>query len=159
MNAAIPHVPRCHLQPKNFTWTGEPAAINSCSLSMKKAGTPYFSSARIRLTSRKYAKLSLVILTCVNPTSKHRAWMPPKYKALPPNSQSCPLPCVCTRVAAFQSTPQHQSVQVKAGGKHSTSPGEPPQVSKGFPKGIQSLLNERLPPSSSLKSPAQEPHL
>uniref|UniRef100_A0A8D2EGE9 Uncharacterized protein n=2 Tax=Theropithecus gelada TaxID=9565 RepID=A0A8D2EGE9_THEGE len=73
MNAAIPHVPRCHLQPKNFTWTGEPAAINSCSLSMKKAGRRYFSSARIRLTSqgqasRRLEAINRVLAGSVPPT-------------------------------------------------------------------------------------------
>ncbi|XP_023042891.1 tubulin polyglutamylase TTLL13P [Piliocolobus tephrosceles] len=73
MNAAIPHVPRCHLQPKNFTWTGEPAAVNSCSLSMKKAGRCYFSSARIRLTSqgqasRRLEAINRVLAGSVPPT-------------------------------------------------------------------------------------------
>ncbi|XP_077796446.1 tubulin polyglutamylase TTLL13 isoform X3 [Macaca mulatta] len=60
-------------RPKNFTWTGEPAAINSCSLSMKKAGRRYFSSARIRLTSqgqasRRLEAINRVLAGSVPPT-------------------------------------------------------------------------------------------
>ncbi|KAF7466978.1 Hypothetical predicted protein [Marmota monax] len=65
-NAAIPQHSRCHLQPRTFNWIGDPAAIGPCSLSMRKAGRHYFSSARVRVTSRKYTKLALVTLTCVN---------------------------------------------------------------------------------------------
>ncbi|XP_034880048.1 tubulin polyglutamylase TTLL13P-like [Mirounga leonina] len=52
MNAAIPHHSWCHLQPKNFNWIGDPAAIGPCSLSMKTSGGRSFSSARVRLTSQ-----------------------------------------------------------------------------------------------------------
>ncbi|XP_054954495.1 tubulin polyglutamylase TTLL13 isoform X4 [Pan paniscus] len=60
-------------RPKNFNWTGEPAAINSCSLSMKKAGRCYFSSARIRLTSqgqasRRLEAINRVLAGSVPPT-------------------------------------------------------------------------------------------
>ncbi|XP_033044904.1 tubulin polyglutamylase TTLL13P isoform X1 [Trachypithecus francoisi] len=60
-------------RPKNFTWTGEPAAINSCSLSMKKAGRRYFSSANIRLTSqgqasRRLEAINRVLTGSVPPT-------------------------------------------------------------------------------------------
>nr|XP_055133179.1 tubulin polyglutamylase TTLL13 isoform X2 [Symphalangus syndactylus] len=60
-------------QPKNFNWTGEPAAINSCSLSMKKAGRRCFSNARIRLTSqgqasRRLEAINRVLAGSVPPT-------------------------------------------------------------------------------------------
>uniref|UniRef100_A0A8D1ELN3 Uncharacterized protein n=1 Tax=Sus scrofa TaxID=9823 RepID=A0A8D1ELN3_PIG len=60
MNAAIPHHSWFHLQPKNFNWMRDPAAIGPCSVSMTTSGRRYFSSTRVRLTSRKYAKLALV---------------------------------------------------------------------------------------------------
>ncbi|OBS60696.1 hypothetical protein A6R68_08162, partial [Neotoma lepida] len=63
MNPTIAQHSRYHLQPKNFNWIGDPAAIGHCSLSMKKSGKHYFSSSRFRLTSRKYTKLALVTLT------------------------------------------------------------------------------------------------
>ncbi|XP_027427058.2 neugrin isoform X5 [Zalophus californianus] len=59
MNAAIPHHSWCHLQPKNFNWIGDPAAIGPCSPSMKTSGRRYFSSARVRLTSQGQASRRL----------------------------------------------------------------------------------------------------
>ncbi|KAB0400917.1 hypothetical protein E2I00_004656 [Balaenoptera physalus] len=56
MNAAIPYHSWCHLQPKNVNWMRDPADISPCSLSMKTCGRRYFSSARIRLTSRTRGK-------------------------------------------------------------------------------------------------------
>ncbi|XP_069899382.1 tubulin polyglutamylase TTLL13 isoform X2 [Dipodomys merriami] len=48
MNAATTQ----RLRPKNFNWTGDPAATGSCSSSTKSHRRHYFSSARVRLTSR-----------------------------------------------------------------------------------------------------------
>ncbi|XP_019573591.2 tubulin polyglutamylase TTLL13 isoform X2 [Rhinolophus sinicus] len=62
MNAAFPRHSRCQLQPWNFNWIRNPAAFSPCSLSMKKSARCCFPSARVRLTSRKYAKLALVPL-------------------------------------------------------------------------------------------------
>ncbi|XP_059035958.1 tubulin polyglutamylase TTLL13 [Mustela lutreola] len=59
MNAAIPHHSWCHLQPKNFNWIGDSAAIGPSSLSMKTSGRRYFSSARVRLTSQGQANRRL----------------------------------------------------------------------------------------------------
>ncbi|XP_046293533.2 tubulin polyglutamylase TTLL13 [Marmota monax] len=58
-NAAIPQHSRCHLQPRTFNWIGDPAAIGPCSLSMRKAGRHYFSSARVRVTSQGQASRRL----------------------------------------------------------------------------------------------------
>ncbi|XP_037688985.1 tubulin polyglutamylase TTLL13P-like isoform X3 [Choloepus didactylus] len=59
MNVAIPHHSRCHLQPKNFNWIRDSSANGPCSLSMKKSGRHYFSSARVRLTSQGQASRRL----------------------------------------------------------------------------------------------------
>ncbi|XP_063118748.1 tubulin polyglutamylase TTLL13 isoform X7 [Rattus norvegicus] len=56
MNPAIAQHSRYHLQPKNFNWIGDSAATGPCSLSVKKSGRHYFSSSRVRLTSRKRRK-------------------------------------------------------------------------------------------------------
>ncbi|XP_025774523.1 tubulin polyglutamylase TTLL13P-like [Puma concolor] len=55
MNAAIPHHSWCHLQPKNFNWIGDRAAIGPSSLSMKASGRHCFPSARVRLSSQGQA--------------------------------------------------------------------------------------------------------
>ncbi|XP_040349560.1 tubulin polyglutamylase TTLL13 isoform X3 [Herpailurus yagouaroundi] len=55
MNAAIPHHSWCHLQPKNFNWIGERAAIGPSSLSTKASGRHCFPSARVRLSSQGQA--------------------------------------------------------------------------------------------------------
>ncbi|XP_048964412.1 tubulin polyglutamylase TTLL13 isoform X1 [Canis lupus baileyi] len=59
INAAFPHHSWCHLQPKNFNWIGDPAAISPCSLSMKISGRRYFSRARVRFTSQGQASRRL----------------------------------------------------------------------------------------------------
>ncbi|KAF5927294.1 tubulin polyglutamylase TTLL13 [Diceros bicornis minor] len=59
MNAAVPHHSQCHLQPKNFNWIRDPAAIGRCSLSVKKSGRRYFPSARVRLTSQGHSSRRL----------------------------------------------------------------------------------------------------
>ncbi|XP_004708158.2 tubulin polyglutamylase TTLL13P [Echinops telfairi] len=60
MNAAIPHHSQCQLQPKNFSWMGDPAAKGPCSLSMKKCERRYCSSSsRLGLTSQGQASRRL----------------------------------------------------------------------------------------------------
>ncbi|XP_058150683.1 tubulin polyglutamylase TTLL13 isoform X2 [Dasypus novemcinctus] len=59
MNVAIPHHSGCHLQPKNFNWIGDSSLNGPCSLSMKKSGRCYFSSARFRFTSQGQARRRL----------------------------------------------------------------------------------------------------
>ncbi|XP_012867320.1 PREDICTED: tubulin polyglutamylase TTLL13-like [Dipodomys ordii] len=55
MNAATTQ----RLKPKNFNWTGDPAATGSCSSSNKSFRRHYFSSARVRLTSQSQASRRL----------------------------------------------------------------------------------------------------
>ncbi|XP_014917449.2 tubulin polyglutamylase TTLL13 [Acinonyx jubatus] len=59
MKAAIPHHSWCHLQPKNFNWIGDRAAIGPSSLSMKASGRHCFPSARVRLSSQGQASRRL----------------------------------------------------------------------------------------------------
>ncbi|VFV40748.1 tubulin polyglutamylase ttll13 [Lynx pardinus] len=59
MNAAIPHHSWCHLQPKNFNWIGDRAAIGPSSLSMKASGRHCFPSARVRLSRKGQASRRL----------------------------------------------------------------------------------------------------
>ncbi|XP_036590614.1 tubulin polyglutamylase TTLL13P-like [Trichosurus vulpecula] len=47
MRTTIPHPSQCQLQPKNLNWLGSSSTgSGSCSLTMKKSGRRYFSSAR-----------------------------------------------------------------------------------------------------------------
>ncbi|XP_008273551.3 tubulin polyglutamylase TTLL13 isoform X1 [Oryctolagus cuniculus] len=59
VDAAVPHQPRCHLQSKSLSWTGDPAVISSRFLSMKRSGRHYFSSTRFRLTGKGQASRRL----------------------------------------------------------------------------------------------------
>uniref|UniRef100_A0A8C3YL51 Tubulin tyrosine ligase like 13 n=1 Tax=Catagonus wagneri TaxID=51154 RepID=A0A8C3YL51_9CETA len=59
MNATIPRHSRCHLQPKNFSWIRDPAAIGPCSVSVTTSGRHSSSSTRVRLTSQSQASRRL----------------------------------------------------------------------------------------------------
>uniref|UniRef100_A0A8C0CCR9 Tubulin tyrosine ligase like 13 n=1 Tax=Balaenoptera musculus TaxID=9771 RepID=A0A8C0CCR9_BALMU len=89
MNAAIPYHSWCHLQPKNVNWMRDPADISPCSLSMKTCGRRYFSSARIRLTSRKYAKLALVSKRAKRLQSLLTQRLPPSFSVKSPGQEPC----------------------------------------------------------------------
>uniref|UniRef100_A0A2K6UB46 Tubulin tyrosine ligase like 13 n=1 Tax=Saimiri boliviensis boliviensis TaxID=39432 RepID=A0A2K6UB46_SAIBB len=110
MNAAIPHVPWCHLQPKNFNWTGEPAAINSYSLSVKKAGRCYFSSARIRLTSQGQASRRLEAINRVLAGSVPPTLTPKQSYLLQPERVASDSWAECTLPSVVNS--EHRAAKV-----------------------------------------------
>ncbi|XP_036045138.1 tubulin polyglutamylase TTLL13 [Onychomys torridus] len=99
MNPEIAQHSRCHLQPKNFNWTGDPAAIGHCSLPMKKSGKHYFSSSRVRLTgqgqaSRRLEAINRALSGSVPPTltPKQGYLLQPERRGSDSWTECCTLP-------------------------------------------------------------------
>ncbi|XP_008047065.1 tubulin polyglutamylase TTLL13P-like [Carlito syrichta] len=96
MNAAIPRDSQCHLQSKNFKWTGDAAAISPYSLSMKKSGRRCFSSARVRLTSQGQASRRLEAINRVLAGSVPPTLTPKQGYLLQPERGTCDSRTECT---------------------------------------------------------------
>lgn len=86
MNTALlPHA-RYYLQPRNFNWMRDPAAFGPCSLSLKKSDGRCFPIPRVRSSSRKYAKVALLVKF---PLADITTGMLPKYNTAPPAVWDC----------------------------------------------------------------------
>ncbi|XP_074256123.1 tubulin polyglutamylase TTLL13 isoform X6 [Saimiri boliviensis] len=97
-------------RPKNFNWTGEPAAINSYSLSVKKAGRCYFSSARIRLTSQGQASRRLEAINRVLAGSVPPTLTPKQSYLLQPERVASDSWAECTLPSVVNS--EHRAAKV-----------------------------------------------
>ncbi|KAL2791044.1 tubulin polyglutamylase TTLL13P, partial [Daubentonia madagascariensis] len=83
-------------RPKNFKWIGDPAAFSPCSLSMKKSGRRYFSSARVRLTSQGQASRRLEAINQALAGSVPPTLTPKQGYLLQPERVACDTWTECT---------------------------------------------------------------
>ncbi|XP_023566230.1 tubulin polyglutamylase TTLL13 isoform X2 [Octodon degus] len=152
MNAAIPHHSRCHLQSKNLYWTGESSTMGPCSLSMKKSGTHYFSGTRIRLAGRQASRLEAISRALAGSvpsilTSKQHYLLNPE-RVVKDSWTECTLPSTVNS--------ECRADKAKARDDALCAASEPMLE---HPCTLLNVSQHRLPPSSGVKSPGQEPCL